>query len=289
MEPNAGNSSPASHAQMRRAMADSGHHATSWDRCCVFATDWFRVVRNVTVTALAGVLFMAGNVHAQTSDFGDYSGFGSASSTVNSKLKIGALTDAESSAVTNATATGDDGNGVDDEDGVTLPALLIRGQSASITVNVSNTRGGISYLNAWIDYDRNGTLASGESIASNVTIANGSTNSNRVINFTVPTSASIGTSCVRVLLTSVTISSATGSVGSGEVEDHLITIVDPTDFGDNSAFASASSVMNSNLRIGQMVDLETAASPNLPHLVFTGYILLPDRLLSGLSSMSKRS
>jgi len=226
------------------------------------ALTWFKAVKGLVVTALAGLLVMAGNVQGQTSDFGDYSAFGSVSSTVNGNLKIGALTDAESSAVTNTTATGDDSNGVDDEDGVTLPALLIRGQSASITVNVTNTRGSGSFLSAWIDYDRNGTLDSVERIASNLTIANGSTNSNRVINFTVPNSASIGTSCVRVLLTSVTISSATGSVGSGEVEDHLITIIDPTDFGDNSALAPASSVVNSNLRIGATVDLETTATTN---------------------------
>jgi hypothetical protein len=262
MESIAGNSSPTSLAQMQRVTADSSHHARTWERRGMSAPTWFKAVKGVVVTALAGLLVMAGNVQGQTSDFGDYSAFGSASSTVNGNLKIGALTDAESSAVTNTTATGDDSNGVDDEDGVTLPALLIRGQSASITVNVTNTRGSGSFLSAWIDYDRNGTLDSVERIASNLTIANGSTNSNRVINFTVPTSASIGTSCVRVLLTSVTISSATGSVGSGEVEDHLITIIDPTDFGDNSALAPASSVVNSNLRIGATVDLETTATTN---------------------------
>jgi hypothetical protein len=262
MEPIAGNSSPASHAQMQRVTADSSHHATSWTGRGVSATARFKAVRGVVVAALAGVLVMAGNVHAQTSDFGDYSGFGSASSTVNSNMKIGVLIDAESSAVTNATATGDDNNGVDDEDGVTLPQFLIRGQSASITVNVSNNRGGTSYLNAWIDYDRNGTLASGERIASNLTVANGTTNSNRVINFTVPSTASVGTTCVRVRLTSSGTSNSTGSVGSGEVEDHLITIIDPTDFGDYSAFAAASSVVNSNLRIGEAVDMEATATTN---------------------------
>jgi len=140
---------------------------------------------------------------AQT-DYSDYSGFSSASSTVNSKLKIGALTDSESSITANATATGDDITGTpDDEDGVTLPASVTQGVAGSMTVNVSNTSGSTVYLNVWIDFNRNGVLTdSGEQIATNITIANGTSNSNRTVNFTVSANASRGTAGVRVRLTS---------------------------------------------------------------------------------------
>lgn len=76
---------------------------------------------SVVVALLA---FISGAAMAQTADFGDYSNFGSASSTVVTTLKIGATTDKESAATTNITAAGDDTTGSDDEDGVTLPASV---------------------------------------------------------------------------------------------------------------------------------------------------------------------
>jgi flagellar hook protein FlgE len=74
------------------------------------------------------------------SDFGDYSGFGIAGSSTSTTIKMGSQVDGEASNLANATATGDDASGVDDEDGVTLPATVIQGQSGvSVTVNVTNT------------------------------------------------------------------------------------------------------------------------------------------------------
>lgn len=71
--------------------------------------------RSLLIGSSFGLCFMAGTVTAQALDFGDYSSFPSASSTVNSKLKIGATTDKESTIASNATATGDDITGSDDE------------------------------------------------------------------------------------------------------------------------------------------------------------------------------
>lgn len=179
------------------------------------------------VLGLFLVVFSLGNeAVGQTLDYGDRNIFPSASSTANSALRIGATVDAESSATTNSTATGDNITGTDDEDGVTLPASVVVGSSGSIVVNVTNTRGATAYLNVWIDWNNNGTLTdSGEQVATNTTIANGTSNSNRTITFTVPSSATPGNVGVRVRLTSVSSPGPDGTDGIGEVEDHMLTVV----------------------------------------------------------------
>ncbi|MFN0080419.1 MAG: SdrD B-like domain-containing protein, partial [Prosthecobacter sp.] len=158
-------------------------------------------------------------------DYGDYSPFGSASSTVLNTLKIGPLVDGDASNTTNATATGDDTTGSDDEDGVTVPATITKGATGNtLTVNVTNTTGSTVFLNIWIDFNRNGVLTdSGEQITNNTTVANGTSNSNRTFNFTVPNNASPGTTGVRVRLTSTSSPGPIGVSGNGEVEDHVTT------------------------------------------------------------------
>ncbi|TDU67286.1 putative Ig domain-containing protein [Prosthecobacter fusiformis] len=198
------------------------------------------------------------------SDFGDYSSFPSASSTVNSNLRIGALVDAEASATTNTSATGDDNTGSDDEDGVVVPAGLEQGTASSLTVTVTNALGSTAYLNVWIDFNRNGSLAdSGEQVASNVVVANGSSNSARTVNFNIPANASLGTTAVRARLTSVSSPGPDGVDGTGEVEDHGTTIIVPfLDFGDFSGFGSASTTASTTLRMGTLVDAESSATTN---------------------------
>ena len=69
---------------------------------------------------------------------------------------LGASVDAELDGQPDGTATGDDNNppaGVDDEDGVTLPAVLVAGSTMSVQV-VASAPG---FLNAWIDWNGNGT------------------------------------------------------------------------------------------------------------------------------------
>uniref|UniRef100_UPI00378343F0 GEVED domain-containing protein n=1 Tax=Prosthecobacter sp. TaxID=1965333 RepID=UPI00378343F0 len=208
-------------------------------------------------------LFWAnGTAQAQTADFGDYNAFSSASSTVVTTLKIGATTDKESAATTNATATGDDTTGTDDEDGVTLPASITGGTANSLTVNVTNSSGLTAYLNVWIDFNRNGLLTdAGEQIAVNTTIATATSNSNRVINFTPPVGASPGTAGVRVRLTSTSSPGPVSVSGNGEVEDGIITIAPNTDFGDYVSFASATQVANSIIRIGTNATDTEAVNP----------------------------
>jgi hypothetical protein len=181
---------------------------------------------------------------------------------MNSTLRIGSLTDAEATATTNATATGDDTTGSDDEDGVTLPASITQGGASSITVNVTNTSGATAFLNAWIDFNQNGSLAdAGEQIATNTLVVTGTSNSNRTLLFTAPASAALGSAGVRVRLTSTSSPGPTSASGNGEVEDNIATIVAPTtDYGDFALFADAYSTGSSSLKIGALLDLEGSAT-----------------------------
>jgi len=185
----------------------------------------------------AGIsLFVVSAVAALAAgDFSDYNGFASASSNVVSTIRIGATTDSEAGITANATATGDDNAGIDDEDGVTLPASLVTGTTGSMIVKVTNTSGATAFLNAWIDYNKNGSLTdSGEQVATNVTIATGSSNLNRSLTFTVPSGATLGNVGVRVRLTSTSSPGSTGGSGNGEVEDYLVQICPAITLGPTS-------------------------------------------------------
>lgn len=200
---------------------------------------------------------------AAPTDFGDYAAFGSASSAVISTLKIGALTDAEITAVTDGSATGDDLTDLADEDGITAPAYVTQGVASSLTVNVTNTTGSSAYLNVWIDFSGNGVLTdSGEQVATNTLVATGSSNLNRTVSFTVPATAKLGQTGIRVRLTSTSSPGPTGASGNGEVEDSMTSVVLPVDSGDFSLFGSASSVASTTLRMGALVDSEVTATTN---------------------------
>jgi hypothetical protein len=203
-------------------------------------------------------------IAAPTTDFGDFNGFADASSLMVPALRLGALVDTEYLVTKNATATGDDTRGVDDEDGVVFPSLTA-GQSLSLPVQVTNTGASTAYLNAWIDYNNNGVLTdAGEQFATNVIVPAGSNNVTLNLPVTIPDEAATGVNLgTRLRLTHVTGAPPAGAFGNGEVEDHLVSIAAPTqDFGDFSGFASASNGANSGLRMGTLVDAEFAVTGN---------------------------
>lgn len=200
-----------------------------------------------------------------TIDFGDYASFPSAGSTVVPTLAIGTLTDAEQSAVTNSTATGDDADDSDDEDGLFLPTGVAKGENGFISVQVSNTSGNSAYLNVWVDFNNNGVLTdAGEQVASNQIIATGTLNASRTINFSVPVSAVVGNVGVRARLSSIASPGPDGNDGNGEVEDALLAILPEivTDFGDSPRFPSASQTFSADIRMGTNPTDKEAASPS---------------------------
>lgn len=122
--------------------------------------------------------------------------------------------DAEGDGQPHALALGDDLSGAADEDGVALPGTLIRGSNAVFNV-VASTNG---YLNAWMDFDGNGSwLGAGEQIASNVPLNQGM----NVLGFAVPPGAGVGPTFARFRFGSATGLLPTGLALNGEVEDHL--------------------------------------------------------------------
>ncbi|MEQ1745939.1 MAG: Calx-beta domain-containing protein [Saprospiraceae bacterium] len=129
-------------------------------------------------------------------------------------LRLGATIDGDLNGQPNATATGDGA----DEDGVTLPASLITGLTANITVNASGT----GNLNAWVDFNQNGTWESpGEQVFTNTALVAG----DNALSFAVPGGATLGTSFARFRLSSATGLTPTGNAADGEVEDYQVDIL----------------------------------------------------------------
>lgn len=144
---------------------------------------------------------------------------------------LGATVDAEPDGQPDGTATGDDNNppaGLDDEDGVTIPSPLVAGSSVSVSVVASFP----GYLNAWIDWNGNGTwLDPGEQVHLNFPLNPGP----NLVPLSVPTPPAIvsGGPQSRWRFTSyppVTPSFA-GAETDGEVEDYEVTL-QVLDFGD---------------------------------------------------------
>ena len=137
-------------------------------------------------------------------------------------------------------ADGDDKSGSDDEDGVTLGTLQ-RGVSYTMDVKAA----GAGYLQAWIDYDGNGTFGSGDQIALNRRddgaggdpVAGDGTIR---VTFTPPNGATSAQTYLRLRWSTVQNLNATAAAPDGEVEDYAFT------FGlapepDNGAGATPSS------------------------------------------------
>ncbi len=127
-----------------------------------------------------------------------------------------------------ANADGDDLSINDDEDGITAMPTIARGALTTLNIKVN----GSGYLNAWIDYDGNGTFGNdtNEQIALNVRDDGGggagdndaSGNGNIQLKFTPPAGANIKT-YIRLRWSAQQNLNPTQSSTSGEVEDYAFT------------------------------------------------------------------
>lgn len=164
----------------------------------------------------------------QARDFGDapdsYGTLLASSSTyhrLGSGLTLGTTADPEADGAPTALADGDDTDvWGDDEAGVTLSSTLIPNAGATAIVNVSAA----GKLDAWVDFNRNGTFDAAEQIASSMNVAAGNNN----INFLVPGSAVAGVSYARFRLSTAGGLQPTGVANDGEVEDYRLNIVTPS-------------------------------------------------------------
>jgi autotransporter-associated beta strand protein len=136
-------------------------------------------------------------------------------------LFLGTGVDDEADGQPNATATGDDGNGADDEDGVAFPTTLVARLGASATVTAS----GPGRLDAWIDFDQSGTFDADEQIATSLALAGGA----NTISFAVSADAVAGETFARFRFSTAGGLGPTGPATDGEVEDHAVQIIAPAD------------------------------------------------------------
>ena len=142
---------------------------------------------------------------------------------------MGGQLDGNEASVISADATGDDLDVLDDEDGVTFPALS-RGESATIDVAVTGTGG---YLQAWIDWDGdNNFTGTNDQIATDLQDdgTNGDTTAgDGVINIavTVPATATTSQTFARFRWSTTLGLDSTSAASDGEVEDYGLSINAP--------------------------------------------------------------
>ena len=180
---------------------------------------------------------------------------------------LGSLIDIDPDAFQSTDATGDDTNGGNDEDGVTISSI-VAGQPATIDVTVTNADGRVD---AWIDFNRDGVFAASERVINNQSVSAGVT---QQFNFTVPTTISVGNSFARVRVSTVGGLGPIGMASDGEVEDYGVAL-EGLDFGDAPDVASGTNAgdletllanngprhLIGGPRLGASVDLETDGQP----------------------------
>ncbi|TWT50458.1 Bacillopeptidase F precursor [Rubripirellula amarantea] len=112
-----------------------------------------------------------------------------------------------------------DGDGAD-EDGVSFGLLRIGNVDAEVDIDLQGEPNAM--LDAWIDFDSNGTWDASEQIFDSTQISNGL----QTLTFAVPETALIGDTYARVRVSSAGDLEPTGFAPDGEVEDYLVTIAD---------------------------------------------------------------
>ncbi|MCB1622020.1 MAG: DUF11 domain-containing protein [Thiothrix sp.] len=144
--------------------------------------------------------------------------------TADSQLYLGSVWgDTETAAQSNASASGDDAAGVDDEDGVAVFPLLSQGDTGYTIPAANITATGTGKLYAWVDFNGNGSFDASEFASTTVTA--GSLAGDLVFSGFGAVTAS-GTTYVRLRLTTDTLN-ATGfaqAASDGEIEDYQLPI-----------------------------------------------------------------
>ncbi len=137
---------------------------------------------------------------------------------------MGHRIDAESDGQPTQDANGDDYTDLADEDGVTLHAPLVPGQTASFTVYVTDVNQLGGTLNAWIDLDGSGdwTSRADEHFVQDVAVTHGA---NR-FDIPLPADATVGSSVARFRLSTAAGLTPQGEAPDGEVEDYAVDIIE---------------------------------------------------------------
>ncbi|MEL7060699.1 MAG: GEVED domain-containing protein [Acidobacteriota bacterium] len=190
---------------------------------------------------------------------------------------LGDCVDADNGVAQNIGATADDAGSFgttvgtcampgDDEDGVAIANPLTPGMPTTIDVTAS-TGTNDCVLDAWIDWNRDGTFAAGEQIATSQTIAAGTTAS---IPTVVPAIAPPGLTYGRFRCSTAGGLGPDGFALDGEVEDHAVSVTG-ADLGDapdtyGTLLASTGAIHTIDplaaLFLGSCVDFEVDGAPS---------------------------
>ena len=146
-------------------------------------------------------------------------------------VMLGTAEDAETDGQPTPSADGDDNNpvsGTDDEDGIVFPSVFVAGASPVITVTASTA----GFLDAWIDWNCNGTWADvGERVFVHAVLVAGT--NTLIVPVPLPPAAVAGGphSRWRFTTNALLVVPYTGWIDHGEVEDYELH-VEVLDFGD---------------------------------------------------------
>ncbi|MEM7562241.1 MAG: LruC domain-containing protein [Pseudomonadota bacterium] len=106
-----------------------------------------------------------------------------------------------------------------DEDGVNFVSVFESGMDSLIQVSVQ----GAGFLNIWVDWDQSGDFTADEQLVVDRSMDTGT----EAFLVQTPLNAISGTTWARVRYSSTAVTSPTGGVSDGEVEDYQVTVLNP--------------------------------------------------------------
>jgi len=145
---------------------------------------------------------------------------------------LGASIDNESDGQPGVMATGDDDNGIDDEDGIAFLSDFKQGYYAYIEVTCNlpiNQEPG--YLYIWIDFNADGDFEDAGELALNIEVQESGTGEWQIM---VPCDATPGYTYLRARFSTAAELSFDGYAPDGEVEDYLISIWEDGEYPSQS-------------------------------------------------------
>ena len=163
-------------------------------------------------------------VDVATIDFGDAPASygtlvddnGARHNVTDGNLYLGSSVDAEFDAYPSPLS--DDDENTDDENGIQFVTGIEVGSIALVQMTASAS----GYLNAWIDFDGNGSFDADEKILDSHYVMAGT----NIAAYNVPSWADTGNTWARFRLSSTQVVSPTGGVSDGEVEDYAVDITE---------------------------------------------------------------
>ena len=189
---------------------------------------------------------------------------------------MGTSPDADIDAFTGSEALGDDSNGIDDEDGVSInPDVfgadqpLVKGLTVSLNVSIANGTASAGVVQAWIDYNQDGDWDDvGEQILSDQTVVEGS----NALTIDVPTTATVGLTFARFRYGYERGIGPTGRALVGEVEDHRLLILDDKPIANDDFFQVDQDTSNNQLDV-----LANDFASSLGPLTIRSIVATPDQ------------